>query len=921
MTGTVGNLFNDRALIIAGQGKTCLETTIDCAASNAPYLKGLLERHGGVSLALESVPPETILRTLLDASYVGSPSALQAQFRQAKQELHLLCALSDIGGIWDWQIVTKALSDFCDKAMEVLFAAHAQDIGFQSTERGPVAGLFILALGKYGGQELNYSSDIDLSVFYDPEFIKIPDGKSPERMLIRFVKKLMRSFDEITPDGYIFRTDLRLRPDPRANAIAVSVSTAERYYETLGQNWERAAMIKARHVAGDRSCAAHFLQNVIRPFVWRRSLDFAAIADIHSIKRQLGKAHGADDFALAGHNIKLGVGGIREIEFFASVQQLILGGRHKALRTPRTVDALGALAQQGFVKADDADTLIKAYGELRNLEHRVQMYRDEQSHIWPIDREKRTHLAGLCRRKDIEQFEAEASSVFKSVNTVYGQLFSEEDDLASRQGALVFTGVEPESETLKTLERLGFSRGQQVWKHMADWLGGRIRATRTPRARELMTRLAPKIIDHCANTGAADMAFFNFANYLERLNAGVSLFSMLVQRDDVLAHLIKMLTLAPALAPRLAQYPERLQTMLELGFGQLEHFTIGDYQDVISSNLDFETALEALRTYVHEDQLSITAALLAGADPRIAATRLSEIAEQTLNVASRLALRENTCKYGELPAGYAIIGLGKLGGREMTLGSDLDLVLVYEGDRDDGRYTKFIRRLITVLTSVTANGTLYEVDMALRPSGRAGPLCVSLTGYADYYREKAWVWEFMALTKARVVVASSREFAHQVSQTIQSCFTHLPSPEKIRTDMQDMRDRLQSQKPPAHKWDLKRVRGGLRDIEFLAQYWTLLSPPAPPVYSTHDMLAAIDKPASHTNIPYMLETLEKIETMAQLSAALHEKNMDFDQASTQIQTLLARAWSAGTFSEFSKDVRTRLEVIAGLADEVLGSRS
>ena len=394
--------------------------------------------------------------------------------------------------------------------MQVLVQCVAGEMGIEGNERGPVPGLFVLALGKYGARELNYSSDIDLIVFYDPDHIKLPDPGKAERILVRFVKKLMRGFDDITEDGYVFRTDLRLRPDPRANAVAVSTFTAERYYETLGQNWERAAMIKARYCGGDKACAQDFIDNVLRPFIWRRSLDYAAIADIHSIKRQIQGDAVVADLQAAGHDIKLGIGGIREIEFYAQVQQLILGGRNKNLRTSRTVDVLRLFGAGGYADPKIIAAMTNDYADLRNLEHRVQMHGDEQTHIWPNDKTHREQLACLSGYDGLASLENDMTAIFTRVHETYTKLFPGEEDLSTAKGSLVFTGVEAEQPTLSTLEAYGFLRGPMVWKCMANWLGGRIRATRSERARELLTRLAPRIIEACGTTDAPDDTFFNF---------------------------------------------------------------------------------------------------------------------------------------------------------------------------------------------------------------------------------------------------------------------------------------------------------------------------------------------------------------------------------------------------------------------------
>ncbi len=725
-------------------------------------------------------------------------------------------------------------------------------------------------------------------MFYDPDHIQIPAGQRPERLLIRFVKTLMRAFDDMTADGYIFRTDLRLRPDPRSNAIAVSTRTAERYYESFGQNWERSAMIKARFVGGDEAAAHAFIDNTLRPFVWRRTLDYAAIADIHSIKRQINQSKRIDDMQLPGHNIKLGLGGIREIELFVSVQQLILGGRHKELRTPRTVDALQKLVAGGFVDPAHGERLTEHYARLRLLEHRVQMHRDEQTHIWPTDRDKREDLGLLCGASEIKAFEADQVKIFREVHEIYGELFAEEDDLASEYGNLVFTGVEAEPDTLATLSALGYTRGPEVWTLMADWLGGRIRATRTPRARELLTRLAPRIITACAETGAADTAFFSFADFITRLNAGVSLLSLLVNRDDVLTALIKILALSPKQAEVLAKFPGQIEGMLHPDFGSDAYFSLIDYRNVIEEPFDLELAMNALRRAVHEDQLSLTAMVLNRARPDKASAAFSEIAEKAVDTACEIARRDTEARLGPMPGEYAVIGMGKLGGRELSLSSDLDLVIVYSDPGAQDWFNRFSRRLISVLSSVTHEGVLYEIDMALRPSGRAGPLSVPLDAFVKYYESDAWTWEFLALTKARIVNASSPEFATKVRTDIREILAAAPGADTLKSDVKDMLERLARDKPARHDWDIKRVAGGLRTLEFIAQTLALETQPQDWPTASREMIALAPlQGLDASDTKAMVQALDLYTTMTQMLAIVGFKANDLAQAPKMIRSLLA----------------------------------
>ena len=821
-----------------------LENITASAKTCAPYLAMLIDKWPELIDALRVQPPEEIFANLLSQIEPTVLTNLNITLRQIKQKVHLLAALCDLASVWDWVQVCKCLSDFADKSMQALISAIAKDMEFDGTSDNPVPGLFVLALGKYGARELNYSSDIDLIVFYDPDRVKLPNPNRSERTLIRFVRKLMRGFDDMSEHGYVFRTDLRLRPDPRATTVAVSTRTAERYYESLGQNWERAAMIKARPVGGDMLAADDFIRHVLTPFVWRRSMDFHAIDDVHSIKRQIQGGAKPEDILAAGHDVKLGVGGIREIEFFVQVQQLILGGRNPDLRTPRTIEGLQALADGGYTNPKNARILQESYAALRGAEHRVQMYADAQSHIWPCDEMQRKQLSALSGSDDYVAFEAGLKRTFLQVHNIYRDLFAGEEDLSTQQGSLVFTGVEPEAITLKTFENYGFARGAEIWQIMADWLGGRMPATRTERARELLTRLAPRIIEACGATGAADIAFFSFAEFATKLKAGVTLFSLFLSQPKALSSLIDMLAVAPKLAGQLAARPALIDALTDPDFfNRTILIEPNCYAELITQDADFETAMNSVRRAVHEDQFMFTARFLRGHNPEQAGQVLSDIATAAIQALLPIARKEVERVSGALGGEFAVLGLGKLGGRELSLKSDLDIMLVYENknDGDNGVYNKLTRRLITAMSSITAQGSLYEIDMALRPSGRAGPLAVSLPAFEKYYRDKAWTWEFMALSRGRVVAASSPEFKEKlttvVAKTLQAKDYNIDEKNGLVKDVLDMHQRLRDEKPGFGKWDIKNTEGGLRDIEFIAQYLMLKHKPDKVPNATLDMLS------------------------------------------------------------------------------------
>ncbi|OZA73743.1 MAG: glutamine-synthetase adenylyltransferase, partial [Caulobacter sp. 39-67-4] len=407
----------------------------------SPYLAGLARRDARrLPSILETDPDARLVEILAAAKAVAAEPDFETArrvLRELKADLHLLTALCDLGGVWDLDAVTGALTRFADATLN---AALAQAVRLEvdrgalthvgDTEAGPAPGLFCIAMGKHGAFELNYSSDIDFSIFYAPEKLPVADGVEPQGVAVRIANHLGRILQERTADGYAFRIDLRLRPDPSSTPPAMPVDAAMDYYESVGQNWERAAHIKARIAAGDIRQGEAFLAE-LQPFIWRRNLDFAAIADIHSIKRQIHTYKVDDRLTAKGADLKLGRGGIREIEFFVQTQQLILGGRQPDLRGPRTLDALAALAEAGHVTPEDAAWLTQSYKDLRALEHRAQMIADDQTHKLPESDTDRKKVAALWNHDNLRSFDAAVGKILKGVNLRYGRLFAGEEELSS----------------------------------------------------------------------------------------------------------------------------------------------------------------------------------------------------------------------------------------------------------------------------------------------------------------------------------------------------------------------------------------------------------------------------------------------------------------------------------------------------------
>ena len=767
---------------------------------------------------------------------------LMRRLRIAKRRVALLAAVAELAGVWSLEQQTGALSRFAEAALgsalrHLLREAARQGLVTLSAPDDPErsSGLIVLGMGKLGAHELNYSSDIDLIVLYDPAIAQVNARSGIQSFFVRLTRELVRILEEHTGDGYLFRTDLRLRPDPASTPLAMSVVAALVYYESVGQNWERAALIKARPVAGDRIASERFLRE-LQPFLWRKNLDFAAIQDIHSIKRQIHAYHGGARIAVEGHDIKTGRGGIREIEFFAQTQQLIWGGRRPELRVAPTCEVLRHLAAAGLVDPATAARLIEDYRFLRRLEHRLQMVDDAQTHALPSDGAGIRHIALFLGYAEPEAFVADLRAHLTSVEKHYAELFEQAPTLAG-PGNLVFTGIDDDPETLRTLSELGFAEPAGLSALVRSWHHGRLRATRSQRVREILTELVPEMLRIFGVTADPDAALARFDRFLSRLPAGVQLFSLFHANPGLLALVAEIMAEAPLLAEHLAHRPALLDAVLTQGFFAPLPDSRGlaaDLDQLIGGARDFEDTLDVLRRWAGERRFQVGVQLLRGAlDGAAAGVALAEIAETALASLLPAVEAEFARRHGRVPGGaFAVIGMGRLGSREMTLASDLDLILIYDtppgSEMSDGPhplpaasyYARLSQRLIGAITAPTAEGCLYAVDMRLRPSGQSGPIATHFGGFARYQRESAWTWEHMALTRGRPV-AGDAGLCRCISETLTSVLCAPRDPRKLVIDVADMRHRIAEEHPRPSPWDLRNRRGGLIDLEFICQYLML----------------------------------------------------------------------------------------------------
>ena len=821
---------------------------LDTLFGNSPYLAETALQNPEFMSDLWRRGPDEVLEGLrrdiaavLAAARAGTaPEMVAVTLRRLKRQTALTIAVADIADAWPLEKITAELSAFAADCLDALTTSILLQLG----ERGQLAlagtadaaGLTVIGMGKLGADELNYSSDIDLILLYDREAPGLVDDEQAARLMVRAARLLVQLMSEASVDGYIFRTDLRLRPDPGSTPLAMSVQAAELYYESVGQNWERAAMIKARPVAGNRAVGDAFIAS-LRPYIWRRHLDFAAIHDIHSIKRQIDAYRGGGTVGVLGHNVKLGRGGIREVEFFAQTQQLIFGGRNPSLRQRATCDALRALSAAGHVEPHAADELIEAYRFLRRVEHRLQMVDDRQTHSLPDDEAGVAAIATFLGYPDSQSFQSDLLARLRCVEGHYARLFEEAPSLAGPSGNLVFTGTDDDPGTLETLRRLGYRDPAGAAGIVRRWHHGRYRSTRSARARELLTELMPALLKALGETASPDQALLNFDLFLANLPAGVQLFSLFKSNPALIALVAAIMGSAPRLAAHLARRTVLLDAVLSPDFyNPLPE--AGDMAAELAALLalldDDQDILDAARRWANDRRFQVGVRQLERiVRPAEAGVAYSDIAQATISaLCDRLERRFADTHGGFSGQRLAVLALGKLGSREMSATSDLDLIFVYDIppglDASDGRqplpptqyYTRLSARIVTALTALTNEGALYEVDMRLRPSGRSGPLANSLDGFEAYHAQSAWTWEHMALTRARVIHGPP-ELVQRLTGIVTTALCRPRDTEALARDVADMRDRIAQHAPAKSAWDFKHLRGGLFDIDFVAQYLAL----------------------------------------------------------------------------------------------------
>ncbi|MCZ6861731.1 MAG: bifunctional [glutamine synthetase] adenylyltransferase/[glutamine synthetase]-adenylyl-L-tyrosine phosphorylase [Alphaproteobacteria bacterium] len=922
---------------------------LEAVFGSSPFLtRCLLQDIGSAVDPLKAGPQKIFARTIAEmrtnAAAAEGENTLMRILRVARRRIALIVALADIAGVWPVTRVTQALSDFAEATLDAslgfLLRQAASAFPAGAAPQLEASGYIVLGMGKLGGCELNYSSDIDLIVLFDEDRLagSVPEDLS--QLYIRLTRDLVRILESRTGDGHVFRTDLRLRPDPGATPPALSVLAAETYYESLGQNWERAAMIKARPVAGDREAGAAFLKRMA-PFIWRKHLDFAAIADIHSIKRQIHAHRGGGEIAIAGHDVKLGRGGIREIEFFAQTQQLIWGGRNRGLRARGTCETLRALAGAGRISEQAAEEMSESYEFLRRLEHRLQMVDDQQTHKLPSDDAGFAAIAGFMGFEDERDFAETLEGTLRTVERHYAHLFEEAPALGA-SGNLVFTGGEHDPDTLATLTKLGFSEPERVSNIVRGWHRGRTKATRSQRSREILTELMPVLIEALSSTSDPDAAFLKFDEFLIAQPAGVQLFSLLHANPGLLDLVAEIMGSAPGLAARLGANPSLFEAVVSEGFYDPlpeRKMLAVELGDLLADAPLFEDILDQVRRWTYDRRFQAGIQFFRdqiGAKESGAA--LSNIAETALTALQPAVENDFAERHGRITGGgMAIVALGKLGGSEMTMTSDLDLIFLYEvsegAEQSDGKrplspghyFTRLSQAMLNAITALTAEGRLYEVDMRLRPSGNAGPLATNFAGFAKYQETEAWTWEQMALSRARVI-AGPPELCDKVAEAIGHSLCRRRDPAKLVADVAEMRARIDKEHKTELLWRVKHRRGGVVDLEFITQYLQLRhAADHRDVLSANTGQALRNLTAAGCLDPGDAQILtEAAQFWAGLQAMLRLTSGEgFDEASASqgLRAVLARAAGADDFEDLKRSIVRTSDAVHAQYRSLIGERA
>lgn len=790
-----------------------MKDAIARARANSPFLAGLMERNPDLMAMVEASDCETALAHALARTADNVGTALRKQ----RQGVALVTAIADLAGIWDLTRVTRILSDFADYALDQAIAAAIEE----RVPGAPNQGFAVIALGKHGGRELNYSSDIDPIFLFDPKTLPHRERDDVAEAAVRYGRRVIELLSALDGDGYVFRVDMRLRPSPEVSPIVLPVEAAISYYESSALAWEQAAFIRSRVCSGDRALGDYFL-SAIQPFIWRKSLDFGQLKNITAMTAQIRDHYAKGQKMGLGFDLKRGHGGIRECEFFAQAHQLIHGGRDPVLRVPDTREALKLLAAAGPITAQEAATLSSAYEQLRTYEHRLQMHSDRQTHEIPANRETADAVARLHGLADADALIDAIRPITAQVAAIYDRMV----DAGGSDGPRMADEGLPLEEQLTDL---GYADPTGVMQRIKRWRSGKIRAIRSASAHDAFEAVLPAIMKALAQAPDSDRAIARFDNMIEAMPSAINVFRLLEARPGLLQLVGDILSYAPTLADDLGRQSRYLDALIDTSAMELP----GDVDALLEAidrrvgDADYQSTLDIVRDYVGEKRFALGVQLIEGrSDALDIARSYAHLAEASLQTLTAATVAEFEKAHGRIPDGELItLALGRLGGEALTHASDLDLILLFTGNHlaeSDGPrplgatqyFNRLAQRVIAAMSVPTASGALYEVDTRLRPSGADGLLCASVKSFDQYQRENAWTWEHMALTRARVLFGSAAARA-QVGDIVADVLRTERDVEKLRADIATMRNDMAAHKPPKGELDVKLLPGGLVDMEFI----------------------------------------------------------------------------------------------------------
>ncbi len=792
------------------------------------------------------------LRAALDCT--GDDNTLGVALRRFRRREMVRIAWRDIAGRADLAEVTGTLSDLADACIDQALARlhdwHVAQWGEPvGVESGEPQRLVVLGMGKLGARELNFSSDIDL-IFTYPEEGETRGGRraiANQEFFIRLGQRLITALNQTTAEGFVFRVDMRLRPFGESSALAIGFDAVEAYYQVHGREWERYAMIKARVVAGDREAGAALMET-LRPFVYRRYIDFGAFESLRDMKAMIEqevRRKGMEE------NVKLGAGGIREVEFIGQAFQLIRGGREPALRIRPILAVLAAVRDFEWLPGFVVRELVDAYTFLRTVEHRLQELADQQTHNLPADPVGRTRLAFAMGFADWPPFEKRLRAHMQRVHSHFDQVFAAPQTEHAETDRLDLTGVwrgsQDETQAAEALRAAGFRDAEALISPIAALRESRACRSLSAGGRGRLDRLMPLLLGAAGGTDNADETLRRLLRLVESITRRTAYLALLVENPVALSQLVRLCAASPWISDLLARHPLLLDELLdprtlyeppgrdELAFDLRQRLQGIDPDDL-------EQQMEVLRHFRHGNVLRVAAADVMEAIPlMVVSDHLTWIAEVILDEVLAIAWRHLIARHGRPPcgervcdSGFAIVGYGKLGGIELGYGSDLDLVFLHSAEGDgrmtDGEkpidsavfYARLAQRIIHLLATRTAAGALYEVDIRLRPSGSSGLMVSSTSAFTRYQREDAWTWEHQALVRARVV-AGDPEVAERFAAVRRETLTRDRNRELLRTEVREMRERMRREldKGDESGFDLKQGSGGIADIEFVVQYGVL----------------------------------------------------------------------------------------------------